>query len=343
MSLFHLAGSSVKDPTFVAARSRAASSASVTARTHKVRRLVLLLSAAVVLGMWATVMGIVLAERDAALERTRVEAHDLAASFEEQLGGVMNTIAGAMDFIQERIVIEGPSFKLRDWTRHMPQLVPSMIQVVLIGPDGWLRDSSLAHKPPPMDLSDREHFRIHVTAPKTGLFIGKPVVGRLSGQVTIQVTRRFELADGSFGGVLLFSLDPEFLTTLHRKIELGRSGVVALVGFDGVVRARFTGAGADQAAPFRVGTLWSDSPALADAASADSGAYEALTPSDRTTRVIEWRRVGNLPLVVVAGLSTDEALASTDRRAMLLFGLAGIVTLVLGALVTVAYLRSRTD
>jgi hypothetical protein len=72
------------------------------------------------------------------------------------------------------------------------------------------------------------------------LFISQPVIGRVSQQATIQVSKRVETNDGRFLGVLVFSLVPGNLTTLHESVNLGERGVIALEGLDGVTGARFS-------------------------------------------------------------------------------------------------------
>ncbi|HUH83201.1 MAG TPA: hypothetical protein VLX85_01250 [Stellaceae bacterium] len=112
------------------------------------------------------------------------------------------------------------------------------------------------------------------------MFIGKPVLDRVSGPVTIQVTKRLEHADGSFAGVLLFSLSPDYLTTLYRKVDLGRTGVMTLAGTDGIIRARFTATGT--VAP---GASLDGTELLAASRSASQGSGENASRFDHVTRI----------------------------------------------------------
>ena len=65
------------------------------------------------------------------------------------------------------------------------------------------------------------------------------MIGRVSGQPTIQVTDRIDDAEGKLAGIIVFSLSPEFLTTLHRVVNLGKTGSMILMGEDGAVRASY--------------------------------------------------------------------------------------------------------
>ena len=88
-----------------------------------------------------------------------------------------------------------------------------------------------------MDLSDREHYRVHVNSGEDQLFISKPMIGRASGRWSVQFSRRFTNVDGSFAGVVVASLDPEHLTKFYNKIDFGTLASISLIGADGVVRS----------------------------------------------------------------------------------------------------------
>jgi signal transduction histidine kinase len=296
-------------------------------RARALQRAIALVSSAIVLCIWGVAAGVIVAQRDAALEAARVNASNLSAAFAEETHLVMDSVAGAMAQIVESFKKQGDAFDVHDWTRLMPA---QATHITIIGPDGRRVASTLSSDASSADLSDRKHFRIHVDDPQHGLYISEPVIGRLTHQVSIQVTSRLERLDGSFGGVLLISLDPESLTSLHRKIDLGKTGIISLNGADGLVRARFTSTG-DQK-PSEIGASVAGTQAYHDFAKYDGGAYVSTSPVDHVARLLNWRRVKGYPLFVAVGLGKDEALAAANRHAFLILALAAAGTGALGVL-----------
>jgi signal transduction histidine kinase/AmiR/NasT family two-component response regulator len=261
-------------------------------------------------------------QRKAALDRAWNDAANVSAAFEEQVRLVLNNVSGAMDLVKEHIERDGPKFDLSQWTKQVPQLAASTIQVAIIGSDGKLVASTLERNPKPVDLSDREHFKVHRENPNAGFFIGKPVRGRVSGQVTIQATKRLTAPDGGFGGVIVFSLDPEMLTTLHKQIDFGKNGTLTLVGTDGIVRARLGSTHVmDQTV---VGTNISNATTMLAAAHADSGRHISRSVVDKVERLFDWRKVRGYPLIVSIGLSMEEAVAGASRHAVMVLMLGGV-------------------
>jgi hypothetical protein len=76
------------------------------------------------------------------------------------------------------------------------------IQVAVIGPDGMLIFSNLSPLKTPVDLTQREHFRVHREADAGDrLYISNPLLGKVSGKWSIQFTRPI-LRHGEFAGSL---------------------------------------------------------------------------------------------------------------------------------------------
>src|SRR4029077_7593527 len=63
-----------------------------------------------------------------------------------------------------------------------------IVQVAIIDAKGIMRASNVGPQPaPPLDLSDREHYKVHVGSLEDRLFISRPVVGRVSDKWSVQI------------------------------------------------------------------------------------------------------------------------------------------------------------
>src|ERR1700737_2116726 len=178
--------------------------------------------------------------REAAMDRTRSEGRNLAAAFADELTQILGGVAGVMEIVAQRMRTARGAFDIHAWAREIPLLSNATIQAGIIGPDGRLVATTLDRAPEPIDLSDREHFRIHLDGRFQGVFIGKRVTGRVSHEATMNGTRAVDAEDGSFLGVITFALSPGNLNTLNASIDLGPRGSISLVGLDDIVGARFT-------------------------------------------------------------------------------------------------------
>ena len=135
-----------------------------------------------------------------------------------------------------------------------------------------------------------------------------PCWGACRNQMTIQVTKRLQARDGSFGGVLVFSLNPDYLTSLHRQVDLGQTGNVTVIGLDSVIRARFTSSDSSEAPG--VGSSMAAGRSFKDAAFADAGTHTSASVIDGVVRIFNWRKVSGYPLIVTVGLGKAEALSA---------------------------------
>jgi signal transduction histidine kinase len=280
----------------------------------------------VIVAMWSAVAISISSAREAAMDRTRSEGRNLAVAFADEMTHILDGVAGAMEFVAGHMRAARGRFDMYAWGQEIPLLSKATIQGAIIGPDGRLVSTTLDPTPQPIDLSDREHFRVHLGGGVHGIFIGVPVTGRVSHQVTINVTRRVDAEDGTFLGVVMFALAPANLTTLNTAIDLGPRGSMSLVGLDDIIRARFTRddtqglAGIGQ----RVEHPWTSSiPADGE------GAFIKESVIDHVTRLFSYRRVADYPLVVTVGLDLDEALVASREHARAIVAIAGLATILL--------------
>jgi signal transduction histidine kinase len=136
------------------------------------------------------------------------------------------------------------------------------------------------------------------------LFIGKPVLGKVSRKWTIQMSRKVVGTDGKVLGVVVASIDPSYFESVYRKVALGDAGSVALIGTDRTLRARVV----DGQAVGMGSELAADS-AFARHAGADRSSYIADSSIDGRKRIYAVHRIRGYPLFIAVNTSVDTALA----------------------------------
>ena len=134
-------------------------------------------------------------------------------------------------------------------------LFPEILsQFSIVSPEGRFLSSNIdptGEKSGHPDLSEREHIRVHLQpalVPEAikrinanGLFIGKPVLGKVSKIWTIQVSRKLLDKNGQLVGVVVASVNPTYFQGVYSYVQLGPTGTIALVGDDDIVRAQVIG------------------------------------------------------------------------------------------------------
>jgi diguanylate cyclase (GGDEF)-like protein/PAS domain S-box-containing protein len=191
----------------------------------------------------------------------------------------------------------------------------------------------------PLNLADRAYFQHHREHDGAGVLISPPVTGRVTGRFAIPVSRRYNRADGSFGGVYLVGLDPGHFLSAYQLFDLGRGGLVQLVGLDGVSLARRASDHPTFGDDMHESTLMKHSRVAA------SGSFVGLGRMDGIPRYVSYRTLVDYPVVVAVGTSVDETLAEFTERARKYYLLAQIVSaaLALFAVILVAAMRRRVQ
>src|SRR5439155_9009383 len=116
--------------------------------------------------------------------------------FEENVLRSIGEIDKILLYLRRRVEARGPNTDLGTIANTTDVLSEIIVQVAIIDAKGIMRASNAGPQPaPPLDLSDREHYKVHVGSTQDQLFISKPVLGRASHQWSIQVTRRFSNND----------------------------------------------------------------------------------------------------------------------------------------------------
>jgi diguanylate cyclase (GGDEF)-like protein/PAS domain S-box-containing protein len=187
----------------------------------------------------------------------------------------------------------------------------------------------------PFSIADREYFRQHAERDTGQLDISKPIFSRASGRSTILLSRRLNHPDGSFAGIVLLGVAPEYFMEFYQEADLGKQGRLGLLGVDGVVRARRVG---DETTSVSDG---SEARLVARAAENPVGHYEARGNIDQVLRIVAYRKLPEHPFIVTAAQATDEALAHSLSSRTNYWMIAALVTVVIVIFFSVVTVLAR--
>lgn len=285
------------------------------------------LVAALLLGLttwqvWRTVE----ANRRQSMETAKHDLANLTRVSQEHANRTLRSADQVIRFIQARYLELGDKLDLTALTAQGVIDVEIFPQVGIINAKGLY---ALANRPikTKIDLSDREHFKVHVDNANQGLFVSKPVLGRSTGRWSIQLTRRISRPNGTFAGVVVVSIDPTYFTKFYGELNLGTQGIVGLYGLDGIARARKVGSKEE------FGSNASNAPMFkAIAKGQEIGSYTNQSVVDGVKRIYFYRRIPGYELAVVTGLNTKELQAKTELETDALWKQQGLVSLLVLAL-----------
>ncbi|HZH07520.1 MAG TPA: ATP-binding protein, partial [Lautropia sp.] len=197
--------------------------------------------------------------------------------------------------------------------------------------------SSVFPAPSALDISDREHFRIHRSR-RDSLLISEVQQSRSTGEPAIDLSTRRTLPDGSFGGVVATAVSPGHFAGFYRTLESAEPGLsIALLREDGHLLARWPAASAvsklDPAGVTMTALL----------AGSPEGMLDARSAVDGLRRIGAFRKVGSHPLYIVAGIDHSRILAAWQRRTVLLAAFTLPASLALAFVSWIALRRTRRE
>jgi PAS domain-containing protein len=193
--------------------------------------------------------------------------------------------------------------------RHLKETSPAIIALGWTDAAGKLEAHTYDGDPPRASLADLPHFIAQRDAKVDGLFIAPPIRSAASGRWITAISRRLSNADGTFAGIVVAPIDQEYFARIYRLINLGEDGVVALINLSGKVLFRV---------PFderAIGKSFRDSPLFTQhIPQATGGSFEAVSVVDGLGRIVGYKVVPDLPLVVLVSYHRGEILQPLYRQ-----------------------------
>lgn len=297
------------------------------------RREILVGCGVLVVALWALIAFLVYQSHRVTVESAVAAGRNLARSLAEYQDSSVRALDLSLRLLREHWLREPATFD-DAVARHEDHLQQEkVIQVAVVGADAWTKYSRL-RQPGPLNFADRDYFKVQKERGTDELYISAPIMGRVTKQWAIQITRPVFDADQRFAGVIIVAVPPPALEALLKDIDLGPNGVINVARSDGTILAR-TG-GLERAGEVTLAG-W---PGL-DAASPASGNFVAQSRVDGIERFVAYRKLENYPLTIYIGQDADWVLAPYYRDRKFLAGAGLLATLLLATVALLVISRAR--
>jgi diguanylate cyclase (GGDEF)-like protein len=164
----------------------------------------------------------------------------------------------------------------------------------------------------PVDQSDRAYFRHLAAVNYNELYLSPPFTPRVTGATSLRLARRITHKDGSFAGVVVASLDHDFIDSFYESLDVAIHPTIALIGFDGALR---TARGPD----VRTDGITFHTPLvgprlMSEMQTSGAGIYWTQPPlSGNAAHVVAYRAVEDYPFYVVAAMPEADVFAGYFR------------------------------
>ncbi len=226
------------------------------------------------------------------------------------------------------------SNQLLNFIRNLPQLRDLWV----IDANGKPLISATVHPlPPNLDLSDRDYFTAQKNTTANGTYISEVTPARTNKTNFFAITRKRFAPDGSFNGVYLVSIAPEYFTQYYSQFPASEQTVSGIMRTDGAILVRYPQLMATKSAP--------SSPLMQGIAkNPDRGTVTGNAYYDQIQRIISYRKLPNHDVYVFAGLnmSTIRGEWMDDMLVLLGFGVPATLTMFALAMMTMRYTRRES-
>lgn len=172
-----------------------------------------------------------------------------------------------------------------------------------------------------LDDSERDYFRqLAQSDGPARLLVGQPMVGRVTGERTVPLTRPVKDQSDRFAGVVVALVNPDIYAQFLESLLLDEQGASAVIGLDGRMLARAP-AHAEKfgmnIANSDLFTIWLPRAAF--------GIAPLISKADGNDKFVGYKIVRGYPMVVTSAISRAKALHEWSGMAMAeAWGVAGV-------------------
>ena len=188
--------------------------------------------------LWAAVIAISFFEEKRTLDAAIQQGSNLARLFEQNTTAMLHGVDRALLLLRQEYEKDPDSFDLNRLLKRATFTDDLTIQFAIAGQTGNAKTLLSANGAVvTTSFEDREWFQKQRDSENDELVISRPVAGRLSNRWSVILSRKLRKSDGSFAGAIAASIDPEFIGSFYKTIDIGEHGSIILRDPNGVVLA----------------------------------------------------------------------------------------------------------
>ena len=267
------------------------------------------------------------ASRNDEVRQAEVHTEDLAQALTSQISAEIRQIEMALVTVAselERSLASGrlDHVRLTRFIGTQEKLLPNAVAIRVSNADGTV----ILNNPsadPSANFRDRPfwmHLRDH---PEAGLFVSKPTIGLFTKQWVIHFSRRYNLPDGRFGGVVVAPVLVDRFQRTMTGFKVGPAGRITLRDNENGFVARYPVVVKGKTLAIGDREVASELQAIV-ASGVQQKTYVAVTPYDQTKRVFSFQWIQGIPLYVVVSLAEEDFLAQWHQERREVFIRLGI-------------------
>jgi signal transduction histidine kinase/DNA-binding response OmpR family regulator len=277
--------------------------------------------------------------------RAEVEAHaaaeiaDDALIFADQMDAHLTAIDQTLSFLGRDWEANPDSFDLPSWRQRAVLLADAALQVFVTDANGVVRqatDAALVGR----NVSDRSFFRNRAALPSDDghMYIGKSSQDAGGQGWVLNLSRRLDLPDGTFAGVINVTYDVSELNRYFDQAGLGKQGLMDLVDEADKMLLATVGGGA------KPGQSIAGTAMLQAMTRTPDGRWIGPSAPDGVQRVHAFHQLPDRGLELVLAMSERDALRPAmawERQALVFVSLTTVLVMLVAAALLVQARAAR--
>lgn len=265
-------------------------------------------------------------------QQTEISTQNLAQTLETNISGILEQLNVALFAVTseaERQIASGTldGNTLNAFMARQLKVVPAFEALWIANSRGLIDYGTQLPVGAPVDIADREYFIRQSLRPDLGMVISKPVMGRITRDWSVLISRRINNPDGSFGGIALGSIAVvKYFSHMFAPIDIGSHGLISLRDDELASIVRKPSA---QDESGQIGSKLVSTESIERIhANPLTGTYVTRVRLDQIERTMTYRKISTYPWYIFVGRSPRDYLTPWRREAAILLPLLGLFSLV---------------